>query len=59
MIVTAITGSPIAGVAADYATQDLLRDCRGNDGSSGRSFCLGYLAGAAGILLDLHDEWNR
>jgi hypothetical protein len=55
MVFAAIVGSPISALPADYTTQDLLQDCRGRNGSSASSFCLGYMAGAAGVLLDLHD----
>jgi hypothetical protein len=48
----AVGGSSVSVLAGDYTTQDLLNDCHGRS----ESFCLGYLAGAAGILLDLHDD---
>jgi len=56
MAFAALAGSPISALPADYTTQDLLQDCRGRNGSSGNSFCLGFMAGAAGILSDLHDQ---
>jgi Rap1a immunity proteins len=52
MVLVAIGGSSTSTLAADYTTQDLLQDCRAEN----KSFCMGYLAGAAGILLDLHDH---
>jgi hypothetical protein len=50
----AIIGSPAAPLAADFAIQDLLQDCRGYNGPSGKSFCLGYMMGAAGPLSRMH-----
>jgi hypothetical protein len=42
----------ISALASDYTTQELLNDCHGRD----KSFCLGFLAGAAGILSEMHDD---
>jgi Rap1a immunity proteins len=52
MTLAAVAESSISALAGDYTTQDLLNDCHRQD----KSFCLGYLAGAAGILFEMHDN---
>jgi hypothetical protein len=52
MTLAAVAGLSISALAGSYTTQDLLNDCHGQN----KSFCLGYLAGAAGILFEMHDN---
>jgi hypothetical protein len=51
MMIVAMAISHVT-LGADYTTQDLLGDCRGRSDL----FCLGYLAGASGILFQMHDN---